>query len=79
MPLKGAQGRDFFIDNYVDHDSTAGIKDAFCGTKTYDGNKGADMILRSFKTMTAVCMCMQQQMALWLNCTMVSMTATNNG
>jgi len=51
MPLKGAQGRDFFIDNYVDHDSTAGIKDAFCGTKTYDGHKGADMILRSFKTM----------------------------
>jgi hypothetical protein len=51
MPLKGIQGRDFFIDNYVDHDSTSGILDPFCGTKTYDGHKGSDMILRSFKTM----------------------------
>lgn len=51
MPLKGEQGRDFFIDNYVDHDSTQGIRDAMCGTKTYDGHKGTDMALRSFKTM----------------------------
>jgi len=51
MPLKGTQGHDFFIDNYVDHDTTKGIRDGFCGTKTYDGHNGADMLIRSFKTM----------------------------
>lgn len=51
MPLKGVQGKDYFIDYYVDHDPTEGIRDAMCGTKTYDGHKGTDLSLRSFKTM----------------------------
>lgn len=51
MPLKGMPGRDFFIDYYVDHDPSDGLRDPFCGTKTYNGHKGTDMLLRSFKTM----------------------------
>lgn len=51
MPLKGEQGKDYFIGFYVDHDSTPGWKDAHCGSKTYDGHKGTDFFLRSFKTM----------------------------
>ncbi|MBS1778319.1 MAG: M23 family metallopeptidase [Bacteroidetes bacterium] len=51
MPIQGLQGKDFFIDMYIDHDPSTGIKDAFCGDKTYNGHKGTDFTLRSFKTM----------------------------
>lgn len=51
MPLKGIPGKDFFIDYYVDHDTSLDLQDAFCGKYTYDGHKGTDFILRSFKTM----------------------------
>ena len=51
MPLSGIAGKDFFIDYYVDHDSAGSIQDAFCGTKTYDGHKGTDFLLRGYKSM----------------------------
>jgi hypothetical protein len=56
MPLKGVPGKDFFIDGYPDHDSTDGIRDIFCGNKTYNGHKGTDMSLSGYKSMdTGVC------------------------
>jgi len=51
MPLLGTPEKDFFIDEYVDNDPSDNIHDAFCGNKTYNGHKGTDFILRSFKTM----------------------------
>ena len=51
LPLKGVPGKDYFIDYYVDHDPSEGIIDPFCGTKTYNGHTGTDMLLRSFQTM----------------------------
>jgi hypothetical protein len=51
MPLKGRNGCDFFICRFVDHDAGKGILDAYCGTMTYDGHKGTDFLIRSFKTM----------------------------
>ena len=51
-PLEGIAGKDFFIVNYVDHDSSVNaIKDYQCGTQTYDGHQGTDFTLRSFAQM----------------------------
>jgi len=50
-PLQGTPGIDFYIVNYPDHDTAAGILDNSCGDKTYDGHQGTDFVLRSFKTM----------------------------
>ncbi len=50
-PIAGLQGEDFFVVNHVDHDSSAGIRDYACGTKTYDGHQGTDFTLRSFAQM----------------------------
>ena len=51
LPLHGQRGIDYFIDYYPDHDTSAGIRDPYCGTKTYNGHYGTDFLLRSFKTM----------------------------
>ncbi len=51
MPLKGTPGKDFFINYYVDHDSTDGFYNVFCNKQTYNGHRGTDLILRNFKTM----------------------------
>ncbi|MCW3122065.1 MAG: peptidase [Flavipsychrobacter sp.] len=51
MPLKGVAGKDFFIDYYVDHDTTDGIRDVYCGTKTYNGHQGTDFLLSGYKRM----------------------------
>ncbi len=49
MPLKGTPGKDFYIVNYFDHDTSTGLKDPSCGDKTYEGHEGTDMVLRSWK------------------------------
>lgn len=51
LPIDGIENKDFFIVNYVDHDSTSGIQDYECGTKTYDGHMGTDFVLRDFAQM----------------------------
>ncbi len=51
LPLDGVNGSSFFIVNHVDHDTTSGLRDYHCGTKTYDGHQGTDFVIRSFKTM----------------------------
>jgi|GEM_PF-2095472 len=50
IPIEGQYLKDYFIVNYVDW-STSGIKDYNCGDKTYDGHKGTDFALRSFRQM----------------------------
>lgn len=51
LPLAGEPGTDYHIGYYMDHKEGDGIKDGTCGDKTYDGHKGTDFMLRSFKTM----------------------------
>lgn len=52
MPVEGVQNRDYFLVNHVDHDTgTPGIRDYNCGAQTYDGHKGLDITLRSFRQM----------------------------
>lgn len=50
-PLGGTPGQDYWIVNYVDHDTSPALLDYACGNKTYDGHEGTDLVLRSFKTM----------------------------
>ncbi len=47
-PIEGSYGEDYIIVNYVDW---GGIKDHMCGTKTYEGHQGTDIVLRSFPQM----------------------------
>ena len=52
QPLQGSVVRDFIIVNYTDW-SVAGIQDAFCGDKTYDGHQGTDFVISGFEQMQA--------------------------
>jgi murein DD-endopeptidase MepM/ murein hydrolase activator NlpD len=48
QPLAGTIWQDRFINNFVDLNSTAGIRDWDCTDFTYDGHQGHDIDLRSF-------------------------------
>lgn len=51
-PVEGTLGKDFFLVNYVDQDTSMGLlRDHYCGTQTYDGHQGTDITLRSFRQM----------------------------
>lgn len=51
-PVEGTLGKDFFLVNYVDHDTAIGmLRDHHCGVQTYDGHQGTDIALRSFRQM----------------------------
>ncbi|MDX1781619.1 MAG: M23 family metallopeptidase [Thalassovita sp.] len=48
-PADCEQGRDCYIEDYVDHDPAQGaIRDFACGINTRDGHKGTDIALLSF-------------------------------
>lgn len=50
-PVACKLGTDCFIQQYVDHDPSAGSRDARCGSRTYDGHKGTDFALPDVLTM----------------------------
>jgi hypothetical protein len=49
FPQAGRPGRDLFINNFTDLDGSAGIKDWDCTGYTYDGHRGHDIGIRSFR------------------------------
>jgi len=51
QPIQGASGKDFIIVNYVDWGVGNTVKDALCGSKTYNGHQGTDFVIRNFKQM----------------------------
>lgn len=51
LPIAGNYGKDWFIVNHVDEDTTSGFSDAFCGTKSYNGHYGTDFVIRNFNHM----------------------------
>ncbi len=51
LPIEGVYGKDWFIVNHVDEDTTNGFVDAFCGTKSYNGHYGTDFVIRNFNHM----------------------------
>jgi len=50
-PVEGERNTDWFVVNYVDHDTSSGLRDPFCGLQTYDGHQGTDIALSSFRRM----------------------------
>lgn len=54
LPLACAPGRDCFVQNYVDHDPSAGgWKDYRCRSETYDKHTGTDFRIPSLAAMRA--------------------------
>lgn len=49
FPLRCQPGETCFIQNYVDHDSSAGVRDYECGRRSYDGHDGTDIRLLDLK------------------------------
>jgi len=47
QPIDCVLGKNCFIQNYVDVDSTSGVRDYSCDVKTYNGHKGTDFRLNS--------------------------------
>ena len=45
LPIDCDVGRTCVVQNYMDHDPTAGARDFSCGTLTYDGHDGTDFRL----------------------------------
>jgi murein DD-endopeptidase len=48
-PQAGVLGQDLFILNFTDLDPGAGIRDWDCSGYTYDGHRGYDSVIRSFR------------------------------
>lgn len=49
FPQAGIQGQDLFLLNFTDLDPTAGFRDWDCTGYTYDGHRGYDSGIRSFR------------------------------
>lgn len=46
LPIACTAGRDCWVQNYVDGDSSARIRDYHCGSQSYDGHDGTDFRVR---------------------------------
>lgn len=51
LPLECEVGRTCHVQNYFDHDPTAGVADHRCGPRTYDGHDGIDLRVHSVAAM----------------------------
>ncbi|HLM35656.1 MAG TPA: M23 family metallopeptidase [Gaiellaceae bacterium] len=49
FPQAGIVGRDLYLTNTVDLAPGGAIRDPWCGSRTYDGHTGEDVIIRSFR------------------------------
>ena len=46
LPITCDPGRNCWIQQYMDHDPSAGLQDYACGSQTYDGHDGTDIRIR---------------------------------
>ncbi len=49
LPIACTPGRDCFVQQYVDDDTSTQAHDYACGAQSYDGHKGTDIRVRSLK------------------------------
>lgn len=49
FPQAGVLGRDLYLTNTVDLQPGGGVRDPWCGSRTYDGHTGEDVVIRSFR------------------------------
>ena len=50
-PVRCTLGKDCFVQNYVDHDATAGWSDFSCGALSYNAHDGTDIRLKNLQAM----------------------------
>jgi hypothetical protein len=55
LPIACQIGADCWVQQYVDHDPSSGVKDYACGAQTYDGHDGTDIRIRDTAARAAVC------------------------
>jgi murein DD-endopeptidase MepM/ murein hydrolase activator NlpD len=48
-PQGGLLDHDLYLTNTVDLDDGGGLRDPWCGARTYDGHTGEDVVIRSFR------------------------------
>jgi len=53
LPVQCAMGRDCFIQNFFDHDTSSAYRDYRCGSLSYDGHTGTDFRVRDQLAMQA--------------------------
>ena len=51
VPVSGTHGTHWTIWQYVDHDPSAGVRDYTGGGRSYDGHRGTDFGVPSFRSM----------------------------
>ena len=51
LPVSGIHGTHWTIWQYVDHDPTSGVRDYTGGDRSYDGHRGTDFGVPSFRSM----------------------------
>ena len=51
FPLVCTLNSDCYAANYIDHDPSPGLRDYQCGSSTYDGHEGFDVLLLNFRIM----------------------------
>ena len=51
VPVSGEHGTHWTIWQYVDHDATSGVRDYTGGDRSYDGHRGTDFGVPSFRSM----------------------------
>ncbi len=49
LPLAGTQNLDWFLVNYVDHDTAGAASDFHCSWQSYHDHLGTDFVLRDFR------------------------------
>jgi murein DD-endopeptidase MepM/ murein hydrolase activator NlpD len=52
-PQGGRLDGDLYLTNTVDLDDDGALRDPWCGTRTYDGHTGEDVVIRSFREQAA--------------------------
>ena len=54
LPIACQPGRDCWVQQYVDHDPSAAVRDHACGQQSYDGHDGTDIRIRDTAATAAV-------------------------
>jgi murein DD-endopeptidase MepM/ murein hydrolase activator NlpD len=53
LPADCEVGKTCFVQQYMDHDPSEGVRDYACGSATYDGHDGMDLRIRTVKDVEA--------------------------
>ena len=67
LPIACEIGTDCWVQQYVDHDPSTGVKDYACGAQTYDGHDGTDIRIRDTAAKATIWTGVLLCLALWIS------------